>query len=234
MVRNTLFAPEEWYHCYSRGVDKRTIFMEPKDYERFQMLLYVCNSTTPIRISDLEKISGGATLERVLLEERGEPLVDIGAYGLMPNHHHLLLRELVEGGITSFMRKLGTGFTMFFNLKYERTGALFSGRFKAKHIENNNHFRRTVHYIHSNIAELYEPRWKEGAVSNETALRRKMLSYPYASLVDYEGTQRIETALINKQVVLDLLEDIPDFNALREDARAFYGDESRNMNMFEF
>lgn len=234
MMRDALFAPEEWYHCYSRGVDKRTIFMEPKDYERFQMLLYVCNSTTPIHISELDKISGGATLERVLSEERGDPLVDLGAYGLMPNHHHLLLHELIEGGITSFMRKLGTGFTMFFNMKYERTGALFSGRFKAKHIEDNSHFRRTVHYIHSNVAEIYEPHWKEGTISNEEELRRKMLAYPYASLIDYEGAERIESALINKDAVLGLLEDVPDFNALREDARAFYGSNNMDINMFEF
>ena len=225
------FAPEEWYHCYSRGVDKRTIFMEPKDYERFQMLLYVCNNATPIRISDLDKTSGGPTLERVLFEERGNPLVDLGAYALMPNHHHLLLRELIDGGITSFMRKLGTGFTMFFNLKYERTGPLFSGRFKARHIEDDNHFRRTVHYIHSNVAELYEPRWKEGVINNERELRRKMLSYPYSSLLDYEEKQRIESALINKNPVLDLLQDKPDFNALFEDARAFYGDDR---GLFEF
>jgi putative transposase len=234
MMRDAQFAPEEWYHCFSRGVDKRTIFMEPRDYERFQMLLYVCNSAIPIRISDLDKISGGATLERVLLEERGDQLVDLGAYGLMQNHHHLLLRELIEGGITSFMRKLGTGFTMFFNIKYERTGALFSGRFKAKHIEDDAHFRRTVHYIHSNIAEIYEPRWKEGVVGDEEELRRKMLAYPYASLVDYEGKERMESVLINKKVVLELLEDNPNFNALLEDARAFYGDADRDMNLFEF
>jgi len=160
--------------------------------------------------------------------------VDLGAYALMPNHHHLLLRELIEGGITSFMRKLGTGFTMFFNLKYERTGALFSGRFKAKHIEDDSHFQRTVHYIHSNIAELYEPRWKDGVIENENELRRNMLSYPYASLVDYEGIERIESALINKNAVLDLFEDKPDFNALLEDARAFYGNDNRDINSFEF
>jgi len=157
--------------------------------------------------------------------------VDLGAYALMPNHHHLLLRELIDGGITSFMRKLGTGFTMFFNLKYERTGPLFSGRFKARHIEDDNHFRRTVHYIHSNVAELYEPRWKEGVINNERELRRKMLSYPYSSLLDYEEKQRIESALINKNPVLDLLQDKPDFNALFEDARAFYGDDR---GLFEF
>ncbi|MFA6408098.1 MAG: transposase [Candidatus Paceibacterota bacterium] len=234
MMRDMLFAPEEWYHCLSRGVDKRTIFMEPRDYERFQMLLYICNSTTPIRISDLGKISGGPTLERVLTEERGEPFVDIGAYELMPNHYHLLLREITKGGITSFMRKLGTGFTMFFNLKYERTGALFSGRFKTKHIKDDNHFRRTVHYIHSNIAEIYEPRWKEGVIGNKEELRRKMLAYPYSSLPDYEGIERIESAIINKNPVLDLLEDRPDFNALIKDARAFYGDDAQDISQFEF
>ena len=84
------FAPDEWYHCYNRGVDKRIVFTNPKDYERFLMLLYACNSREPIHISNIYR---GKTLVDLLeAVDRKKTLVDIGAYCLMPNHFHLLVR----------------------------------------------------------------------------------------------------------------------------------------------
>lgn len=226
MIRDIPFSPGEWYHCYSRGVDKRKIFLTKGDYERFQMLLYACNSKTPIHISALDQNRiQGPTLNTVLEQERGEPLVEIGAYTLMPTHYHLLLRECTEGGLTLFMRKLGTGYTMFFNLKNERTGALFSGRFKARHVTYDDYFRRVLNYIHGNVAELYEPGWKEGKIHSVHALRAKALSYPYSSLQDYEGSRREAAAIINMSAVLDTLEEPPTFDRLISNQRDFHAKE---------
>ena len=87
----TPFAPDEWYHCFNRGVDKRIVFTNPEDYERFLMLLYACNSREPIHISNVYQ--GRTLVDLVAAVARKETLVDIGAYCLMPNHYHLLLRE---------------------------------------------------------------------------------------------------------------------------------------------
>src|SRR3989344_6175038 len=211
-VRHIAFAPGEYFHCCTRGVDKRQIFMDERDCERFQMLLYTCNSTRPIHISNLHHPARqGPALGHVLAWKRGERLVDIGAYCLMPSHPHLLLRERDYGGISSFMQKVGTGYTMYFNKKYSRTGALFSGRFKAMHVATDQYLQRVVNYIHANAAELYEPQWKKGVVANKHKLKQQLSSYEFSSLPDYDGNKRAANVIINKTAMLDVLERRPSF-----------------------
>src|SRR3989344_3604281 len=89
----------EWYHCFNRGVDKRNLFDNEYDANRFLMLLYLANGTEHVGLYNVEK----PRLADVLSDDRGTPIVAIGAYCLMPNHYHLLLKEITEGGITSFM-----------------------------------------------------------------------------------------------------------------------------------
>ena len=145
------FAPDEWYHCYSRGVDKRTTFESPREYKRFIELLYLCNSEEPIHRSNLLN----KTNEEILSVLRGAPLVSIGAYCLMPNHFHLLLKDLSEegDGISRFMQKLGTAYTMFFNTSRERTGNLFVKPFRSKHIKDDEYLKRVTQYIPFNPIE---------------------------------------------------------------------------------
>src|SRR3989344_7978889 len=131
MLRKISFAPEEFYHLYNRGVDKRNIFTCVNDYNRFVTLLYLCNNTKPTSIE--HELRSGRVFTELLNTERGKLLVDIGAYCLMPNHFHILIREKDNNGISTFMKKLSTAYSMYFNNKYKRSGALFEGRFKAQH-----------------------------------------------------------------------------------------------------
>ncbi len=230
-IRAVSFAPGEWFHCFTRGVDKRKIFMEESDCERFQMLLYTCNSASSIHISNLSHVARqGPALSHVLRHPRGKPLVDIGAYCLMANHPHLLLREKDYGGISAFMQKLGTGYTMYFNKKYGRIGALFSGRFKAVHVASDAHFRRVVNYIHANPAEIYEPGWKKGIVRNIAKLEKDVQAYPYSSLPDYERVTRPHTTILNIAAVTELVDANPSFKTLLKDARDFYGYEKDTLS----
>jgi putative transposase len=230
-MRSVALAPDEWYHCFSRGVDKRDIFLNLRDHERFLMLLYSCNNTEPLHISNLGTRHQGPALVTVLQCERGEQLVDIGAYCLMPNHIHLLLRERIDGGISSFMQKVGTGYTMYFNKRLDRTGALFSSRFKALHVASDQYFGRVVNYIHANPAELYEPRWKEGIVGDRPKLKRLLLEYTFSSLPEYEGTRDSLSAIINKDAVLELLTQAPSFETLMDDAEVYYSDREADLQI---
>lgn len=197
--------------------------MDESDCERFQMLLYTCNSSKPIHISNLwHPPRKRPAISQALKIERGGQLVDIAAYCLMPNHLHLLLREIDYGGISSFMQKVGTGYTMFFNKKYGRTGALFSGKFNAVHIGSDAHSRRVINYIHANAAELFEPRWKDGIVRSEKKLKNQLLTYPFSSLIDYEGKKRPQASILAKGAALELVDAVPSFKALLDDARVFY------------
>src|SRR3990167_9749666 len=92
------FVPNEWYHCYSRGIDKRIVFENVSDYQRFISLLYLTNTTTTLHRSNLENLKH----DDLFTVPRKESLVSIGSYVLMPNHFHLLLYEKNSGGISRF------------------------------------------------------------------------------------------------------------------------------------
>lgn len=208
--------------------------MDERDAERFQMLLYTCNSAKPIHISNFSHPARqGPALPQVLRLERGAPLLDIGGYCLMPNHMHVLLREHQYGGVSTFMQKVGTAYTMYFNKKYERAGALFSGRFKAVHVASDAHFRRVANYIHANPAVLYESGWKKGVVRNQEKLKQKLLAYPFSSLPDYEGAARPHSAIVNMRAVIELLDTAPSFTTLLHDAETFYRQEKKILQDLE-
>lgn len=199
MLRDFSFAVNEFYHLYNRGTDKRTIFNNTSDYERFIYLLYLCNGKIPIVFRDLPK-------EDIFSVERGETLVDIGAYCLMPNHFHILLCEKIENGISSFMKKLLTGYSMYFNKKYERTGNLFEGTFKAKHVHTDPQLKYLFSYIHLNPAKIIDPNWKTNMHSNRKRLFGYVNTYPYSSFRDYIKADRKEEIILNKKAFPDYFE----------------------------
>lgn len=193
MARNLRFGVDERYHCYSRGIDKRTVFIDEHDATRFVELLYLANDIASLRREDIR-------LENhVFSHSRKEPVVAVEAYVLMPNHYHLILREIVEGGISTFMQKLGTAYTMYFNAKYQRSGNLFVKPFRAKYVADDRYFQHLVRYIHLNPAELFEHFFKEGRVLDTGALEQSLLEYKYSSLIDYLGMQRPERALLDTE-----------------------------------
>jgi len=80
-------------------------------------------------------------------EENQEPIVSIVAYCLMDNHYHLLMREIIPGGISEFMRKLGTGYTMYLNNKYGEVGKIFQGSYHARVVDSINYLQYIDAYI---------------------------------------------------------------------------------------
>lgn len=193
VTRNIKFSVNEYYHLYNRGTDKREIFLDDKDRERFVKLLFVGNCNKPI---DFRELPEGLPFGKF---ERGETLVEIGAYVLMPNHFHLLIREKVEGGISIFMNKVLTSYSMYFNKKYKRTGRLFEGSFKAKHVENDEYLKYLFAYIHLNPVKMIDAEWKENGIKDKNQAEKYLLNYKYSSYLDYLNTERIENKILNKE-----------------------------------
>jgi len=208
MSRNFIFTIDEYYHSYDRGTDKRKVFLNKKDYLRFITLLYVCNSTDSIHISNFNVGTGFELFDL----KRGEPLVAIGAYCLMPNHFHLLLKEIKEGGISKFMQKLITGYTMYFNKKYERTGALFESRFRAEHADEDRYLKYLFSYIHLNPIKLIDSKWREDGIKNKMEARKLLNNYIYSSYLDYLGVSRFQNQILDKKVFPKYFQTIKDFN----------------------
>ena len=215
-LRPVPFSMDEWFHCYNRGIDKRTIFESDADAERFIQLLYLCNSPDPVHRRNLRD----QTTDDVVAVTRKSPIVSIGAYCLMPNHYHLLLKEITDGGISKFMQKLGTAYTMYFNKKYERVGNLLTKPFRARHVGEDRYFQRVVDYIHCNAAELTEAGWKKGEVGNMERLEKMLLTYRYSSFPDYAKQKRGIGAILSGDG-FEVYRDISPKKMLA-DARAYY------------
>ncbi|MBI2065477.1 MAG: transposase [Candidatus Zambryskibacteria bacterium] len=159
-MRKVALVENEFYHIYNRGVDKRAIFSDKYDLQRFFQSIF--NTIKPIG-SIFEK-SFNKNRKRLL----DSPLVQFIAYCLNPNHFHFILTQLEERGIEKFMHRLGTGYTMYFNEKYMRNGALFQGRFKANHINSNEYLLHASAYVNLNNkvhkygdGALMKSSWKE-------------------------------------------------------------------------
>jgi REP element-mobilizing transposase RayT len=114
--------PGACHHVYARGIEKRDIFHDDQDCKLF-----------------LERV--GFNLKRW----------DISciAWALMPNHFHLLVRSW-GGNLSSFMRCLLTGYSMYFNERCDRVGHLFQNRYKSRVISKESHMRVAIRYIHLN------------------------------------------------------------------------------------
>lgn len=199
MERKFRFSPEEYYHIYNRGTDKRDIFLDNHDHNRFMVLLYLCNSKNALDMRNY--FNEGRTFVELFGIERGETLVDIGAYCLMPNHFHLLVREKNDNNISIFMRKLLTGYSMYFNKRCQRTGSLFEGKFKANHVDNDAYLKYLFSYIHLNPVKLINKEWKEDDISDRNKAHNHLQGYTYSSYLDYHRiTTRKESVILNKSV----------------------------------
>ncbi len=139
-------ATDTFYHIFNRGIEKRQIFMNDHDRTRFVHGLYFFNDISPSE--NLRRL----TEVKLPSMDAREVLVEIHAFCLMDNHYHLLLRDVSEQGgqISEFMRKVGTGYTNYFNLKHERVGSLFQGTYKAVPVLEEEHLHYLLHYIHLN------------------------------------------------------------------------------------
>ena len=114
--------PDSFYHVLSRGNEKRKIFYDARDYEKFVEVL-------------------GRMAEKFSLE--------IHAYVLMPNHYHLLVRTR-HGNLSRAIQWLGVSYSVWFNRKHDRVGHLFHGRFKSFLVENERYFTALCLYVHCN------------------------------------------------------------------------------------
>ena len=187
-MRRAPIANGEVYHIYNRGVEKRKIFLDIEDHLRFVHDLFEFNDIRPAPnltyyFKSQSKEVGLPKIER----EPRKLLVEILVFCLMPNHFHLMVRQKVDKGITLFMRKLGTGYTNYFNQKYKRVGPLFQGRYKIVHLHREEHFLYLPYYIHFNPLELIIPEWKDKKVKDIKKAIKFLESYRWSSFLDYIG-----------------------------------------------
>ena len=196
-IRKTSFVPGEYFHIYNRENDKRQIFHDASDYYHFLKLLYLSNSHKNFVIRDIEG--------DIYSIDRGNPIINIGAYCAMPNHFHLLITPIEEGGLSKFMQKFSTGLSMYYNAKYSRTGSLFEGKFKAEHASNDTYLKYLFSYIHLNPIKLIQKDWKENGIKDLNKCVEYLRKYYFSSYSDYLNQLRPERIIINRTAFPDYL-----------------------------
>lgn len=159
--RKLVFANDEIYHVFNRGVEKRPTFTDRREFNRAILTLdYYRFAKPPLKLSRF-LVSSKEEQERFLekLKKEFEKLLEIVCFCLMPNHFHFMIKQKVENGISTFISNLTNSYTRYFNTKHERIGPLFEGIFKAVRIESDEQLIHTSRYIHLNPVSsfLIEP-----------------------------------------------------------------------------
>lgn len=162
-MRKVIFANGDYYHIYNRGTEKRNVFLSDGDHRRFLAKLENYSSDRSIRII---------------------------SYCLMPNHYHLLLQQLRDKGISTFMHRIGVSYGSYFNKKNDRKGRLFASTYHAVPIESTGQLLHIARYIHLNPLDLFTRNWKISGIPNIDDAMRFLQSYPWSSYRYFIGLQQ--------------------------------------------
>ncbi len=200
-----------YVHAYNRGVKKMPIYRKKEDLQRLLCNLYYFNHIDPMpdnwkRELDISR----SPADFQWPEGWGErnPIISILAFSIMPNHLHLMVKEVIEGGTSKFMHRVSMGYSKFINEKYEESGSLFQGPFKSRLIEEDTDFRNLAVYVMvKNPFELY-PGGLKRAIQNFDDAYERMAGDSLNSLGTYTGTQ--VSPVITKDLLGELF-DTPEF-----------------------
>lgn len=188
--RNLVLTTDEIYHVFNRSVGKQTIFSFKSNLTRILDILEFYRFPQELRFSKFKTLSQILRNEYLLSLRNKSALVEIYAYAFMPNHFHLLLKQLKDKGIARFVSNIQNSFAKYFNTKFERHGALFQNPFKAKRVETDEQFVHVSRYIHLNPVTSYLIEFDE------------LSTYPWTSFPIYAGNQ--ENPFVSTKLLLQM------------------------------
>jgi putative transposase len=192
-------------HVFNRGVNKINTFNTDADRERFIECLYKFNNKDSAIRSEAENFFADPPPQE-------EKIVEILKWTLIPNHFHLLLYEVVEGGITEFVKRLGNGYTKYFNIKNKRSGYLFQNTAKMILLENDQQFLYIPYYLDMNALDTKFINWKEDGIKDTKLAINFLNNYKWSSFSDYTRqpatltSGRDYSCVINKEMFYDLFD----------------------------
>lgn len=195
--RKIPLVTNEVYHVINPGISSQPVFLSQKDYLRgLETIFYYQNQNQPLRYSFFLRLSNQRKLQLLeRLKAERKFLVDIIAYCLMPNHLHLLLKQVKNKGISNFMSNFANSYTRYFNTVRKRIGPLFQGKFKAIRVETDEQLIHLSRYIHLNPYS-----------SSVVKTLNELENYPYSSFPEY--LDLIKTDRCDKDIILHNFKDL--------------------------
>jgi REP element-mobilizing transposase RayT len=182
-----------YYHIFNRGAHKAPIFHDEADYWRMLKLLYIANCSEAFRLQSLPDVGFFEII-------RKDTLVDLVAYCLMPNHIHIGIKSMSDidndPRVTKFMRKLCTGYSNYYNKKYDHSGTIWQGHYKDNAFDERN-VPILISYIHLNPYGIKESDMaKDAKKEHSDDAFEYSKEYEFSSLKDYLGQKRIQTPIL--------------------------------------
>lgn len=140
-----------YFHIYNKGIEDKIIFGDDEDYEVFLGFLrdYLTPPPDPESVKKEFSVNGRTFRGRPHQPKNYYDRVELLAYGLVPDHFHLILHQKAQGSLPGFIRSLCTRYSMYFNKKYQRSGALFAGPYKSVEVEDTAKLLELTRYIHN-------------------------------------------------------------------------------------
>ena len=186
-MRKEKFIPNEYYHIYNRTIMNVPVFKDGQNAKRIKQSMLFANSTISSKIfqflRDNEKQSEIKFIEAMNMLTKGEKLVDILCYAIMPDHYHMLIKERVDGGIINFVRKCDISITKYINMRNKRRGPIFESLFRSKHIDSNEYLTHLSTYIHLNPLDIISGKeWRNHKLENWSKIKKEIINYPWSSL----------------------------------------------------
>lgn len=158
-MRKNHLANGEFYHIFTKSIADFHIFNHKNEFSRMIQLLRYYQIETGLRFSDFIELklveNAGFDIALKTFTKEKHHIIQIITYCLMPTHLHLILKQLVNNGISIYMSKVLNGYTRFFNTKYRRKGPLWESEFKNVLIYNDVQLLHLTRYLHLNPVTAY-------------------------------------------------------------------------------
>lgn len=167
----------EIYHVYNRGIDKRTTFSSPNEFDRAREALWFYS--WEFQFPSLSHYLKCSVKQKQRFRDSVASFpkrADILAYCFMGNHFHLLAKQTRSNGISKYLGDFQNSYTKFYNLVHDRQGPLFMPRFQAVSVHTGEQLIHISRYIHLNPYS--------GHLVDSL---KKLANYPWSSFPQYQS-----------------------------------------------
>ena len=168
------WLPGHYYHIYNRGARQLAIFREEKNYHYALRLI------------------------KKYLHQLNLSMI---AYVLMPNHYHFLVQQLGDDNAGLLPQRVFNSYSKAYNKRYDHSGTLFEGRYKAKHVSSDRYLRHLCRYIHANPV-------KDGLVQD-------LEGWPYSNYLEWVGLR--QGKLVDRQFITEMFSSVATYEEFVRD-----------------
>ncbi len=146
------------YHVFTKSIAGFKIFKNSAEFLRIiSVIKYYQKENPSVKFSQFIKLTEAEKehkLKTNYLRENAN-LIEIIAYCIMPTHLHFILKQSKDRGITIFMNNILNSYTRYFNIRNNRKGPLWEGRFKNVLVKTEEQLLHLTRYLHLNPVTAY-------------------------------------------------------------------------------